>query len=72
VKEAFEIFALHDGEATGDATTVDFSKYAKLKTGNIAGLTVEIVLNGTGAAQTMDLQVTSTSSVNVKAVRQVV
>ena len=71
VKEAFEIFALHNGSPAADADDIDFTNYAKLKTGTIAGLDIDVVLAGTGAAQTMDLQVTSTGSVDVKAIREV-
>lgn len=72
VKEAFEVFAVHDGSVAADATSVDYTTYAKLKTGTISGLSLDVVLSGTGAAQVMSLQITSTSSVDVKSVRQVV
>ena len=69
-KQALEVFALNDGTATGDATTVDFNRSSLLRTnGNITGDTVEVVLSGTGAGQVMNLVVTSTDTVTVHATR---
>lgn len=69
-KFAAEIWALHDGNVSGDATEVDWNEVSKLKiNGDITGLGIEVVLNGTGAAQTMGLQITSTDVVTVFATR---
>ncbi len=71
-KEAMEILAIHDGEAGADATKVDFTKYAKLRTTKITGFSVDVDINGTGGAQTMRLRVSSTDSCNVSVIRAVV
>ena len=69
-KQAVEVYAVHDGTATGDATTADWNVTSKLKlNGNITGLQYEVVLSGTGAAQTLGLQITSTDTVTVNATR---
>jgi hypothetical protein len=64
-----EVLATHDGTPTADATAADFTVYAKLKFGNITGLTFDVILSGTGVAQTMQLAVSSTMQVNVKSIR---
>jgi hypothetical protein len=69
-KESVEIYATHDGTATSDATFADYNISSKLRlNGNIAGLDFDIVLSGTGAAQTMGLQITSTDTVTVNSTR---
>lgn len=70
-KNAWEIYATHDNiDGGADATTVDWTKFAKLKLGGaITGLVIDVVLAGAAAAQTMGLQVTSTTSVDVRAAR---
>lgn len=68
-KEAFEVFALNDGTASADATSVDYNVVSKLKTANISGLDEDVVLNGTGATQTMELQVEANSNVTVRVTR---
>jgi hypothetical protein len=69
-KFAAEIWAIHDGTASGDATEVDWNEVSRLKlNGNITGLDISVVLTGTSTAQTMDLQVTSTDSVTVHTTR---
>lgn len=69
-KFAAEIWALHDGTSTSDATQVDWNEVSILKVnGDIVGLQIAVVLSGTGAAQTMGLQVTSTDTVTVHATR---
>ena len=71
LKRAVEIYATHDNiDGGADATTVDWTKFARLKIGaTITGLVIDIVLAGTAVAQTMGLQVTSTTSVDVRAAR---
>lgn len=70
-KRAIEITATHNNiDGGADATTVDWSKYSRLKIGaTITGLVVDVVLAGAAALQTIGLQVTSTTAVNVRAVR---
>ena len=69
-KQAWEVYALNDGTLAADATQVDFNRSSGLRlNGNITGDEVSVVLNGTGAAQTMDLVVTSTDTVTVHATR---
>lgn len=71
-KVVAEIMATHDGTPSADATDTDYSVYAKLKMGNITGLAFDVDVTGVGAAQTMRLRVTSTMSVDVKAIREVI
>lgn len=68
-KEAFEIYALHNGHAAADATEADFSQAFKLRLGNIPGLNVNVVLAGSGVSQTMELQVEAGSAVTVNVTR---
>lgn len=69
-KQGMEVFAINDGTLAADATDVDFNRSSRLRlNGNITGDQVTVVLNGTGAAQTMDLVVTSTDTVTVHATR---
>jgi len=75
LKRAVEIFATHDGHINGagaDATDTDYTVYAKLKMGNIVGLTFNVDVSGAGVAQVMRLLVTSTTAVDVRAIREVV
>lgn len=71
-RQVIEILALHDGTLTVDATNVDHTKYAKLKMGNITGLTINVDLTGAGALQKLRLRVGSTMPVEVRSVREVV
>ena len=70
-KESVEVYATHDGSASGDATEADFNVSSKLKlNGKITGLIYNVVIAGTGAAQTMGLEITSvdTTTINTTAV----
>ncbi len=74
-KRAVEVLATHDGHINGagaDATDTDYTVYAKLKMGNIVGLTFTVDVSGAGVAQVMRLNITSTTAVDVRAVREVV
>jgi hypothetical protein len=67
---AEEVYAVHDGTASADATEVDWNRASRLRlNGNISGFDIDVVLAGTGAAQTMGLQITSTDTVTVYATR---
>ena len=68
-KECVEIFAIHDGTSAADATAVDFVQYGNVKTADISGLTFNVDISGTGASQEMRLTVTSTTAVDVTAIR---
>lgn len=66
----YEVDATHDGTVGGDASAVDFTKYARLKlNGNIAGLIITATLNGVGAAQTMNIVVEASAGVDVNTTR---
>ncbi len=66
-----EVLALHNGTATVDADALDYTVYAKLRLNEIADASVTVELTGTGAAQRMQLKVTSpTVAVDVYAVRE--
>ena len=72
-KEAIELYAMHDGTASTDATKTDFTKYAKLRVaGKLSGLKYEIDLSGSGVTQTMRLRVQATNSCEFKAIRMIV
>jgi hypothetical protein len=74
-KRVVEILGTHDGHINGagaDATDTDYTVYAKLKMGNIVGLTFTVDISGAGVAQVMRLTITSTTAVNVRAIREVI
>ena len=74
-KQVVEIMATHDGHNTGagdDATDSDYTVYAKLKMGVLTGLTFTVDVNGTGAGQTMRLRISSTTAINIHAVREII
>lgn len=66
-KQAFEIFATHNGSADGvtDATAVDDNKSKILKLGSNFNVQVQVVLSGAGAGQVMQLQFNSTDTIDV-------
>lgn len=66
-KRHFEIFAGHDGTTLLDATDVDDTRFARLRQGSNFNRDIDIVLAGSGPAQTVDLVISSTepSGVNV-------
>jgi hypothetical protein len=68
-KKCMEVFACHNGTASADATVIDDTVYAKLKIGAEFNAEVAIVLSGTGTTQKMQLKVTASSAVSVKATR---
>jgi len=60
----YEIDATHDGTPSSDATATDFTKYARLKmNGNIVGIVINVRIQGSAGAQTMELTVEATSAV---------
>jgi cytochrome c556 len=72
-KRKYRIQAMHNGTTTADASgTPDWDRSAALKVGAaITGLTFDVDLNGSDTSQVMRLLVSSTSAVNVKAIRTV-
>lgn len=68
-RRAAEVFAAHDGHAGADAANADFTVYAVLKKGTIAGLSISVDLNGSGAGQTMRLRVAATGATSFRAKR---
>lgn len=71
-KQVVEILATHDGTSGADATATDYNVYAKLRIGTLSGLQFSVDVNGAGSAQTMRLRVQSTTSVDVKATRELI
>ncbi|MFA6198795.1 MAG: hypothetical protein WC679_00060 [Bacteroidales bacterium] len=71
LKQLVEINAIHDGKATADATTADYTVFSKLKLGEITGLTYSVELSGTGVSQSMQLKIASTTAVDVEAIRTI-
>lgn len=77
-KRAFEIYAIHNGHNNGggaDATTTDFTVFARLRDGAIgfgAGA-IDVILSGAGAAQQLQLELTpGGTSVDTRVVRECV
>lgn len=74
-KEIYKITAGHDGHNTGagaDATAA-FPDAFRIKIGSsLSGLTVAVDVSGTGGSQVMRLRVSSTTAVDVRAIREVV
>ncbi len=69
-KYATEVFAVHDGTASSDATVIEWNETGRLRiNGSIIGLDIDVVISGTGAAQTMGIQITSTDTVTVHTTR---
>ncbi len=67
-----KILAVHNGTATADADDIDFNSFAILRTGSaIPSLDFDVALNGTGAAQTMILQVSSGETIDIRITRSV-
>jgi len=72
-RESFTIDALHNGTTIADANNVDGSRYGKNKVGTeINGLNVDVVLNGVGAAQVMQIAITSAIPVIARCRRQAI
>jgi hypothetical protein len=68
-REAFEVYAIHDGTLLVDAVNVDDNLYSKIKTGAAFNKVVSVDLSGTGASQVMQLKITASASVSVTATR---
>ena len=77
-KEAFEVYAMHDGleidlgdASDADATQVDHTIYSILKIGaaGVGGLVVDVDLNGATTAQVMRLRITTTAASDVRITR---
>ena len=64
-KEFFKLTTLHNGTSSADATAFDLTTHTKLKVGTIAGLTYTPILAGTGASQTIGLQISATAGITV-------
>ena len=60
--------ALHNGRGVSDATNVRHNEYGRLNLGGIAGLSIDVVITGTGAAQEMQLLVTANNDFDVRVV----
>lgn len=73
-KVAMEVLALNNGTASSDASSVDKTVYSKLKVGSNFNYTLNVVLAGVGAAQTMGLTIASAEvgGVSIKVFREMV
>lgn len=75
-KEYVELSATHNGHNTGagaDATAVKQGTGAILRVGGIiSGLSYTVTLSGSGASQTMVLNVASTMAVVARAIREII
>ncbi len=67
-KEFFKLTSLHNGTSSADASAFDESVHTKLKnTGSdVAGLSFTTKLTGTGASQTIGLEISATAAITVK------
>jgi len=68
-KVAVEVHAIHNGHAGADATLTDYNVFSKLKVGTAPSYTIDVDVNGVGAAQTMRLRVSASSAATVRAAR---
>jgi hypothetical protein len=70
VSDSFYVDAEHDGTTTTDAVNINSSgRYNdNLGFGIITGLTYALTLTGTGATQAVNLEITSTDTVDVDAI----
>ncbi len=66
---AEEVFATHDGTTGADAVNADFTRFAHLERGTIAGQAITVDLSGVTVAQVMRLQVTATGATDWRAYR---
>jgi hypothetical protein len=64
-KKAVEVFAVHNGHASADASNVDETVYAKLRIGNFQA-NIVVDLSGSGASQEMRLRVSAPSAVSFR------
>jgi hypothetical protein len=64
-----KVLGQHDGTIVADAVNVDDVVYGKLHTGAAFNHVVSVELSGTGAAQYMQLKVSASSAVSVRATR---
>ena len=71
-KQVVEILATHNGTTASDATGADYSVYAKLRMGEVTGLTFSVDVSGSGAAQVLRLRVASTMSADVRVARELI
>lgn len=68
-RRAFEVYAVHDGGAATDATEADWNNISIVKVGSSIDVDVDVVLSGTGASQTMGLQLTASSAISGSFIR---
>jgi hypothetical protein len=74
-KRVVEVLGTHDGHINGagaDATDTDYTVYAKLRLGAAVGMNVAVDISGAGVAQVMRLTITSSTAINVRAVREII
>ena len=67
-----KIHAAHNGTASADATSADYTVFGKLQIGNNFNLTVSIDVNGSAGSQVMRLRVAATGAVTAKFIRRVI
>jgi len=67
--KAYEVYAVHNGTDSADATGTDLTKYARLRIGNGFNVRVKVDLDGSGAAQKMRLRISANNGITVRARR---
>lgn len=68
--EALHVTAIHNGNVTEDADSVNYLKFNELSAGGeITNFDVQVALIGTGLTQKMQLLVESTDSIDVRVTR---
>jgi hypothetical protein len=71
--QAFELFAMHNGSASADASVSKDQEYAVMKSGSAFNHVVSVDLNGSGVAQVLRLRMSSsTAGISAKIYREVV
>lgn len=67
--KAFEVFAVHNGTDSADATGTDLTKYARLKIGISFNVQISVDLDGAGASQKLRLRVAGSNAITIRARR---
>ena len=68
-KQAYEVYACHDGSLVADAVNTDETIYAKLKVGNPFNVVLTTDVSGTGAAQLMNIKASASAAISVSVTR---
>jgi hypothetical protein len=68
-KQAYEVYATHDGTLLVDAVDTDETIYAKLKVGAAFNAVITTDVSGAGASQMMNLKVSASAAITASVTR---